>query len=47
MKITNSKYWMSSTITIAKGLKSRLRDFGRNWDFEECSAQVIDVDWKG
>ena len=47
VKITNSKYWMSSTITIARGLKSRLRDFGRNWDFEECSAQVIDVDWKG
>lgn len=47
VKITNSKYWMSSTITIAKGLKSRLRDFGRNWDFEECSAQVLDIEWKG
>ena len=45
--IQNSKYWMSSTITIAKGLKSRLRDFGRNWDFEECSAQVIDIAWQG
>ena len=43
--IQNSKYWMSSTITIAKGLKSRLRDFGRVWDFEECSAQVVDIDW--
>ena len=47
VKITNSKYWMSSTIIIAKGLKSRLRDFGRNWDFEECSAQVVHIDWKG
>ncbi|MEM6621821.1 MAG: DUF1326 domain-containing protein [Pseudomonadota bacterium] len=45
--INNTKYWMSSTITIAKGLKSRLRDFGRNWDFEERSAQVVDIDWKG
>lgn len=45
--IQNSKYWMSSTIVIAKGLKSRLRDFGRNWDFEECSAQVLDINWKG
>ena len=43
--IQNSKYWMSSTITIAKGLKSRLRDFGRVWDFEECSAQVVDINW--
>lgn len=47
VKITNSKYWMSSTIIIAKGLKSRLRDFGRAWDFEECSAQVVHIDWKG
>ena len=47
VRITNSKYWMSSTIIIAKGLKSRLRDFGRMWDFEECSAQVVHIDWKG
>ena len=45
--IQNSKYWMSPTIIIAKGLKSRLRDFGRMWDFEECSAQVVHIDWKG
>lgn len=45
--IQNSKYWMSPTITIARGLKSRFRDFGRMWDFEECSAQVVNLDWKG
>jgi hypothetical protein len=45
--IQNSKYWMSSTITICKGLKSRVRDFGRVWDFEECSAQICDISWAG
>lgn len=47
VKITNSKYWMSSTIVIAQGLKSRFRDFGRMWDFEGRSAQVCDISWKG
>jgi len=45
--IQNSRYWMSSTIVIAKGLKSRVRDFGRVWDFEDCSAQVVQINWSG
>ncbi|WP_264213378.1 DUF1326 domain-containing protein [Leisingera thetidis] len=45
--ITNSKYWMGPDIIAAKGLKSRVRDFGRVWDFGGKSAEICPIDWSG
>ena len=45
--IENSKYWMAPNIMIAEGLKSRVRDFGRVWNLDGRSAQVVELDWKG
>ena len=36
--VSNSKYWMGPDIIAAKGLKSRVRDYGRSWDFNGMSA---------
>ncbi len=45
--IENTSYWMGPTVIIAKGLKSKVRDFGRVWSFEECSAELCDIAWSG
>lgn len=45
--ITNSKYWMGPDIIAARGLKSRVRDYGRMWDFGGKSAEICAIDWKG
>ncbi|MEL7100117.1 MAG: DUF1326 domain-containing protein [Pseudomonadota bacterium] len=45
--ISNSKYWMGPDIIAAVGLKSRVRDYGRVWDFGGKSAEVCPIDWKG
>lgn len=45
--IENTSYWMGPTVIIAKGLKSKLRDFGRVWSFDECSAELCDIAWSG
>lgn len=45
--ISNSKYWMGPDIIAAKGLKSKVRDYGRVWDFGGKSAEICPIDWKG
>ena len=45
--VTNSKYWMGPDIIAAKGLKSKVRDYGRVWDFGGKSAEICPIDWKG
>ncbi len=45
--VSNSKYWMGPDIIAAKGLKSRVRDYGRIWDFGGKSAEICPIDWKG
>ena len=45
--VSNSKYWMGPDIIAAKGLKSRVRDYGRVWAFDGLSAEVCPIDWKG
>ena len=45
--VTNSKYWMGPDIIAAVGTKSKLRDYGRVWDFSGKSAEVCPIDWKG
>lgn len=43
--VRNSEYWVAPDITIAKADTSRLRAFGRNWNFAGRSAEVCALDW--
>ncbi len=45
--IENTSYWMGPRVIIARGLKSKLRDFGRVWTFDDCSAELCDIRWRG
>ena len=45
--ITNSQYWIAPEITVAKAEKSRMRAFGRNWNFAGRSAEICKLDWRG
>ena len=45
--ITNSQYWIAPDITVCKSDKSRMRGFGRNWDFAGRSAELCRIEWRG
>lgn len=45
--IENTGYWMGPTVTVGVGLKSKLRDFGRVWNFDGKSAEICAIDWRG
>ncbi len=45
--VKNTKYWMGPDIYVAKGTKSRVRDYGRVWDFSGRSAEICPIDWSG
>ncbi|WP_295805977.1 DUF1326 domain-containing protein [uncultured Nitratireductor sp.] len=45
--ITNSQYWIAPEITVARSDKSRMRAFGRNWNFAGRSAEICPLDWRG
>jgi hypothetical protein len=43
--IRNSEYWIAPEITVARAETSRLRAFGRNWNFAGRSAEICRIDW--
>lgn len=45
--VRNSKYWMGPDIIAARGTRSRVRDYGRVWDFGGKSAEICPIDWHG
>jgi len=45
--IRNSEYWVAPDITVARADKSRVRAFGRNWNFAGRSAEICRLDWGG
>ncbi len=45
--MTNTKYWMGPDIIAARGLKSKVRDLGRVWDFGGKSAEICPINWSG
>ena len=45
--ISNSEYWIAPEIIVAKSEKSKLRAFGRNWNFAGRSAEICALDWSG
>jgi len=46
--MTNTKYWMGPDVIAAVGVgKSRVRDYGRVWDFGGKSGEICAIDWSG
>jgi hypothetical protein len=45
--ITNSEYWPGPDITVAKAKRGRVRAFGRIWNFDGCSAEIMPFSWQG
>ena len=45
--MTNTRYWMGPDVIAARGLKSKVRDFGRVWDLSGRSAEICAIDWSG
>ena len=45
--LSNTKYWMGPDIIAARGLRSKVRDYGRVWDFGGKSAEVCAIKWGG
>jgi hypothetical protein len=43
--IRNSEYWIAPDIIVGRAEKSRLRAFGRNWNFAGRSAEICRLDW--
>lgn len=43
--IRNSEYWVAPNVTVARADKSRVRAFGRNWNFAGRSAEICQLDW--
>ena len=43
--IRNSEYWIAEDIIVAQSERSRLRAFGRNWNFEGRSAEICELNW--
>jgi hypothetical protein len=46
VRITNSEYWPSSDITVARASRGRVRAYGRVWDFDNRSAEILAMDWR-
>lgn len=45
VEIRNSQYWVASDVVVAVGGKSKVRAFGRVWDFSGQSAEYAKVSW--
>ena len=43
----NTNYWVGTDVVVAKAKKSRIRDWGRNWDLSGQSADYTQIDWTG
>ena len=43
--IRNSDYWIAPDVLVSRAEKSRLRAFGRNWNFAGRSAEICTLDW--
>ena len=45
--VCNSQYWVAPDVTVCEGAKSRVRAFGRVWNFDGLSAEHAVVSWSG
>ena len=45
--ISNSDYWIRPNVMVCQGGPSKIRDFGRVWDFTGKSAEMCQIQWSG
>lgn len=45
--IRNTQYWMAPDVVVCRGVKSRFRDYGRNWDLSGGSGEYARIEWQG
>ena len=45
--IHNTEYWIAPEVTVSRAETSRVRAFGRNWNFAGRSAELCRIDWSG
>lgn len=43
--VRNSEYWIAPDVKVSRAEKSRVRAFGRNWNFAGRSAELCTLDW--
>jgi hypothetical protein len=43
--VRNTGYWVGRDVTVARAETSRVRAFGRNWNFAGRSAELLSLDW--
>lgn len=46
-RAVNTRYWVGAAVVVSRGTKSRIRDWGRNWDLSGQSAEYARIDWIG
>jgi hypothetical protein len=47
VRVTNTQYWMGPEVAVARAVQSRVRAFGRVWDFTGRSAEICQIAWAG
>ncbi len=45
--IRNSEYWIAPDVIVSRADTSRVRAFGRKWNFAGRSAELCRLDWSG
>ena len=45
--VQNTSYWMGPEVIVAQGVKAKVRDFGRVWNFDDKSAELCNIEWSG
>jgi len=45
--IRNTEYWIAPEVTVSRAETSRVRAFGRNWNFAGRSAELCRIEWSG
>lgn len=43
--VRNTGYWVAPDVIVARADKSKLRAFGRNWNFAGRSAEICALNW--
>ena len=47
VRVSNTPYWMGPEVVLARGARSRVRGWGRNWDLSGRAAEFGAFDWQG
>lgn len=47
VSIENTSYWMGPSVIVAQAKKSKIRDFGRVWNFDGGSGEICEISWAG